>query len=223
MNKIPETNWIDRLPIPVRNEVRSVMTRRRVPAGQVIYNSGDISDTIYQVVRGTVLFRQLSEDGKETLYAAVGPGGCIGVTAILGIPHEGTAIPTVETELDCLRHADFERLRDLHPAIDRVLVHWALNHVLEAIRAMHELKTHDLPRRLAYQTLLLLRYTGPTADGMERDTLLISQETLAASVGATRQGIHWILKEWSDAGLVNCHYGHLRVLNIKGLREVARY
>jgi len=222
MSDIPETNWIDRLPPHVRDEVRSVMTRRRFTAGQPIYHGGDTSDTIYQVVRGTVLFRELSEDGQETLYAAVGPGGCIGHTAILGVPRVGTATPTEETELDCLQRDDFERLRDLHPAIDRALVRWAIHHVLEAIRALHELKTHDLSRRLAYQILLLLRYAGPTPDGTERDTLAISQETLAASVGATRQGISRIIREWSAAGLVHCHYGHFRVLNVKRLRQVAQ-
>lgn len=224
MSDIPETNWIDRLPPEVRTQVHAAMMRRRFAAGQPVYRSGDASDTIYQVVRGTVLFRELSADGHETLYGSAGPGSCFGLApAVLGGPRIGSAVPTETTELDCLARADFDRLRDHHPEIDRALVRWAFHQMRSAVRALHDLKSHQLERRLANQIMLLLAYAGPAADGGERDALDMTQETLAASVGATRQGISKIVREWSEAGLVQYRYGRFRVLDMPRLRQVAQH
>ncbi len=223
MARTPEANWIDRLPPDVRDKVHAAMTRRRFNAGQPIYRSSDVSDTIYQVVRGTVLFSELSADGHETLYASAGPGSCFGLApAVLGGPRVGTAVPTEPTEVDCLLRADFDRLRDHYPAIDRALVRWAFHQMRDAIRALHELKTQDLRCRLASQVVLLLSYAGPTSDGRERDALDITQEGLAASVGATRQGISKIVREWTDRGLVQYRQGRFCVLDMEGLCDVAR-
>lgn len=93
MPHISQTNWIDRLPPEVREEVRKAMTRRRFKPSQPIYRGGDDSDTLYQIVFGTVLFRELSADGHETLYGSAGPGSCFGLApAVLGGPLTGTAI-----------------------------------------------------------------------------------------------------------------------------------
>lgn len=223
MHRMADANWIDRLPPDAQKEVRAVMTRRRFKRGQPIYRGGDESDTIFQVVRGTVLFSELTADGRETLYGSGGPGACFGLApAILGGSRIGTAVASEETELDCLSRTEFDRLRDRYSAIDRALLVWACEQMRDVIRALHELKSPDLGHRLASQIVLLLEYAGPGPDGGARDTLKITHEMLAASIGATRQGISKVLRGWSAAGLIQYRYGRFRVLDVQRLQRIAR-
>ncbi|MFM0154910.1 MULTISPECIES: Crp/Fnr family transcriptional regulator [Paraburkholderia] len=217
------TNWIDSLPAAAKHEVQAAMTRRQYRPGQTIYRAGESSTTIYQIVSGTVRFIEALDSGREALYGISGPGACFGMSpAVDGGPRIGTAVAAGPTALDCLSKADFDRLRDRHPAIDRALAVWAFQHLREMAYRGISHKERNLRRRFAHQLVFLLEYPGPLPDGRPRDTLEMTHDTLAAAVGATRQGISKILRDWSEAGIVRYHYGRFHVLDVERLRAIAQ-
>lgn len=218
-----QNNWIDSVPAAVKQELQAAMTRRQYRRGQTIYRAGEISATIYQIVSGTVHFTEALDSGREAMYAVSGSGACFGMSpAVDGGPRVGTAVAAEATVLGCLGKNDFDRLRDLYPVIDRALLVWAFRHLRELAHRAIGTQERDLSQRLASHVVFMLEYGGPLPDGSPLNTLEMTHETLAAAVGATRQGISKIVRDWSDAGIVHYHYGRFRVLDIKRLAVMAR-
>lgn len=218
----PSADWIGSLPEEVRRAVHASMVRRTCRPGEIIFAAGELSTAIYQIVSGTVRFSDISADGRETLFVICGPGACFGnASAVMGGARVGTAVAEEPTVLDCLSKDAFDRLRDQYPHIDRALVVWAFDHMRLLLSRLQEGQQMDLRRRLAVQIVFLLSYAGLAADGRPRDLLELTQETLAASVGATRQAISKMLQDWSADGIVRYRYGRFQVLDRQRLSAVA--
>ena len=69
---------------------------RRVKAGEILFQPGDLGDVLYGVVSGTIA---LSWDGDRS--ETIGPGGCFGVGALVDPDHRrfGTATALSDAEL----------------------------------------------------------------------------------------------------------------------------
>lgn len=217
-----QTNWILDLPPPIADKVRAAMQRRRYQPGDFVYRAGDETTDMFQLLSGSVYLREISDDGKEVLLVIYGPGECFGMMpAIDGGPRPQDAIVTMPTTLDILGKSDFDRLREQFAIIDRALLVWAMGRLRDMMRLYHAGSLHDLRRRLAGQIDFLLEYNRDQANGRPCDSLTLTHDLLAASVGATRQAISKVVREWADAGIVQYRYGHFQVLDRTRLRELA--
>lgn len=69
---------------------------RKVQAGEVVYNTGDLGDVLFGVVSGTI---DVSWGDDQT--ESFGPGSCFGVAALVDADHRrfGTAIARTDAEL----------------------------------------------------------------------------------------------------------------------------
>lgn len=216
------TNWIQSLPPVAADAVWGAMQKSQYAPGDVVYRAGDRTTDMYQVVGGSVQLREGSDEGKEVLLVIYGPGECFGsMPAIDGGPRPQDAVVTTPTTLDVLSKHDFDRLRDRYPAIDRALLGWALGRLRDMMRLYHAGSLYDLRRRLAGQIDFLLEFNGEEANGRPCDGLHITHDLLAASIGATRQAISKVLRDWADAGIVRYRYGYFEVLDRARLRELA--
>ena len=216
------TNWLTDVPRDVAAAVRTLSSRRRYASGDIVYRAGEESTDLFQVVSGSVHLRESSDEGKEVLLVVYGPGECFGIISALdGGRRPQDAIAAMATELDVLGKTEFESLRMQFPVIDRAILVWAAGRLRDAMRLYHASTFHDVRRRLAGQIDFLLQYNRGDANGRPVESLDLTQELLAASVGASRQAVNKVLQEWADAGVVQYRYGRLDVLDRKLLRELA--
>src|SRR5919199_1488620 len=92
---------------------------RRFARGATLVRAGEPAHTVYLVRRGEVRISLLTEDGRETTTAVVGPGQIVGISALLGRPiYHAFAEALVPTEAWSL---SAERLLR-HLPTDRVLL-----------------------------------------------------------------------------------------------------
>ncbi|RRJ82668.1 Crp/Fnr family transcriptional regulator [Aestuariirhabdus litorea] len=215
-------NWIQRLPPSLRHVIHERMSRKTFNDGDYIYRRGEVGDNQYQIISGSVRLRAVSERGKEATYVIYGPEDCFGFLSVLDRgprPHDAIAVGTVE--LHRLDYADFEALRTLYPLIDRVLCEHLCQRTREMISLYESGAFFRLRRRLAHQILFLQSFAGrPSKEGyIELD---LTQEMLASSVCATRQAVNKLLKEWSDDGVLDYHYGHIRIIDPHQLHMLAQ-
>lgn len=216
-------NWIGLLPEAVQVKLRTVMVRRHFDPGRAIYHSGDDGATQFQIVEGAVRIRSLSASGREAIYVIYGPGDCIGyISAIDGGPRPQDAIAVGQTTVDCLNKEDFDRLRAQHPEINEALLIHLARRARELYRVYMEGNFSSLRQRLASQLEFMLAYHAKDQAGEEPITLALTHEMLAASVCATRQAISKLLQEWVVEGVIDHHYGSLRVLDRERLADIAR-
>jgi len=216
-------NWIANLPEHVQAAMRTRMVRRRYDEGQYIYRSGEKTDSLYQIVTGGVRMRTLTANGKEFMFVVYGPGDCIGYTsAIDGGARPQDAIAVRQSELDCLQKADFDALCVIHPAIQNALMVQLVHRLREVYDIYIAGNFLTLRQRLANQIEFLLNFSGSQRGGQPADELDLTQEMLATAVCATRQAISKLLREWVDAGIIQYHYGRIRVLDRERLRRIAQ-
>jgi CRP/FNR family transcriptional regulator, cyclic AMP receptor protein len=203
--------------------VGTATTRMLVP-GERLCHLDDPADEIWVVVSGEVKDSVVDADGYEVIHFVHGPGMTLGEPGFFCV--ERTRIvevialrPTVVIRLD---RRDLAPFMDRHPLVkDRVLetlasnTRWQTTMISSAAR-------RPLTDRLILRLLELAEST-PGRDSGEAITPKISQSTLAAMVGVSRENVNRALAALMADGRVRQEDGRYVLADENRLRrEVSR-
>lgn len=213
-------DWIDSLPLNVKDEVMSSMKNVKFSAGQQIYAVGDEHLTIYRIQSGLIRMFLLSTSGTELLLNIFGPGECIGdLGAVGGLASPVFAVAQEEAELLALPHRDYLRLRDKYPQIERAqsrLLATILNRVMLFLQ---ETTSYSLTVRVASRLYWLLE--SAQSKGDTSMIIKTSQADIAAMVGASRPAVNQIISSLRDRGILKSHYGEIIITESEHLKKIA--
>jgi CRP-like cAMP-binding protein len=183
--------------------------------GQVVFTTGDPSDTLIVVISGRVKVVVRSADGGELTLTIIKPGGVFGE---LSVADSGPRSADAETLEECqLLLVPRETVRDTCMRVP--LAAEALMNSLAAIlrrltEAASDLVFLDLPRRVA-KVLLSQPRDG---DGTIRPSM--SQEELAHQAGSTRQTVNAALRGFEKRGWIKVQD---RAVTIKQAEAMGRF
>ena len=220
MSQSFSSNWLQALPEDLQAAVRVRLTRRVFRDQQLIMRRGESTNYLFQVASGRVRIRAMAGRHKESVFVLYGPTAWFGYFHVFdGGGFASDAVAEGPTEVLCLATSDFEALNAVHPEMMRALG----AQVVYRLRELYEMYLSgqflSLRAQLARQVDFLLSHMARHSP--EHDLQLdLTQESLAASVCATRQAVGKVLREWADQGLVEYGYRSLRVLDREGLRAV---
>jgi CRP/FNR family cyclic AMP-dependent transcriptional regulator len=168
--------------------------------GGTIFSEGDIAQTLMYIQRGRVKLSVTSKTDKEAIVAILGPGEFLGEMC-LGSQNirMRTATAIAPTALQVIKRN--EMIRALHA--DHALSYCFLSYLLSRnIRLEEDLLdqvSYCSERRLA-RALLLLAGKG---DGRKLHSFGgISQGTLAAMIGTTRQRVNVFMNKFRKLGFI---------------------
>lgn len=206
--------WYAGLPPELQKAViGAAQIRRRRSAN--IFDVGDAYDGMYAVLSGEVQIAYRFEDGRFVLLVAATAGTWFGETGLFdrqprdteaAITKPGWILHVGATALDDLTRDSVER----YAAFARLL---SERYRLRGAR-LASLSMLPVTTRVAQ----VLRYLSrPSARESELQNVVISQEMLAAMVGATRQTINKSLQALARNGAIKIGYGKIEVLNAKAL------
>ena len=218
--KTTATDWFCELAPHIQHELQRSMRVKIVDAGQFIYREGDGAKAMYRIASGRVRIRCISPSGKEVLMVIYGAGNFIGSLAVLdGRPRHNDAVAERKTTLGILTLNQFHCIAQIYPEIYRSL---ALNYAMW-IRDHQAMMIHSgsLEERLARRLDFLLDYGAEEESESGFLRIGITQETLAASVGVSRQTINKILKNWQDDELIRYKYRSVLIVDRSSLRRIA--
>ena len=107
-----------------RHELLRAGRRRRFTKGEVIFHHGDPADSLHLLATGRVAVRVLTPNGEQAILNVLGPGKVFGELALIDShAHRTATITAMEPcETIVLRRSQFEKLRELHPQVDAVLL-----------------------------------------------------------------------------------------------------
>jgi len=208
------------LPPDRLRELAQMCRRRTYQRGETIFHKGDPGTGLYVLTDGQVKILLPSEIGEEALLAVLEPGDFFGELALFdGQPRSATVVAVTRAETLLLPRDDFLGFvtRNAEVAI-------ALFGVLSRrLRATDELIEDavflDVPGRLAKRLLdLAARHGRQTEQGIEID-LKLTQQDLAAMVGATRESVNKHLGWMRDHGLIQLDRQRIVVLRPDDLRK----
>ena len=197
---------------------------RRLSRGEYLWRPGEPADEIMVVVEGEVKDSVVDADGNEVTHFVHGPGMTFGEPGFFAVDAHRivAAIALAPTTVLRLHRRDLVPFMERHPSIkDRALEGLASNTRWQStlIASMY---SRSLADRVALRLLELVD-SGFTEHDGPRSTPRISQSTLAAMIGVSRENVNRALASLGAAGLVRHEKGRYILIDEDGLRaHIAR-
>ncbi len=190
---------------------------RRYAEGQIIYSQGDSAAELFRIVHGTVRISYVDEDGRQVVYLHYEPNDCFGYSDLIdgeGLPHTAEAFS--EVEVQTLSRSAFEAMR-VHHAFNDALLRLLCGYMRLLSSTVARVTLEGLETRLAIR---LLQAARPNGAGLP--SVRLSQSELGMMVGATRQSVNKLLREFQEDGLVELAYGRVLLRNTGALQRRAK-
>jgi len=193
---------------------------RRYPAGQILFNEGDLSDYVVVIRRGTVKLLAVSGDGYEAVLGVRVAGEIVGdFAALQHRPRSATVVAVDEVEAVQVSGARFRAFLAEHPRVALVLLGQAIGRVREADRRRLEYGGSDVAGRVARVLLELAGTFGPP-DGTDA-VIPLSQRELAGATGASREAVSRALRRLRECEAILTERRRILVLRPDLLRRFA--
>lgn len=204
-----------------KSNVADHMQKRRYRANEALFYEGDEGSHLYLISSGRVSISSRSPEGREVLVAFLGPGEIIGELSLLdGEPRSAEARAVEATEVYVLSSAALTSCIERSPGLSWALLKMLARRLRKADEAVADAAFLDVAGRVAKRLVDLAEQHGSPTDSGVRIGIPVTQEQLAAMVGATREGVNRALAGFANRGILE-RKGRFYVVKDMG-RLVAR-
>ncbi|HEY2772899.1 MAG TPA: Crp/Fnr family transcriptional regulator [Candidatus Binatia bacterium] len=196
-------------------------TVQRFRRGSEIIRRSAPGEALIVVGRGRIKATVPSPNGDgEFLIGVYWPGQAFGEIPMFDPSAQPAAATAVtEAEVVFVPRADLLSLMERRPAVAIRMVEALCDQLRSAVELNLSLRFLDLPSRF-YQRLAYLSRHDSRRDGA---SLLIhhglSQQELADSIGASREGLNKLIADWKRAGLIESGRGFVHITDWAALAE----
>ena len=199
----------------------SVARRRRFERGEVVFHRDDPGDSLHLIVSGRFAVRVMTPLGDMVWIAVRGPGEHFGEMALVEdeARRSATVSALADAETFAVRKLEFDRLRERHPGIDRVLIAFLAGEVRMLDERLLEALYLPAERRLLRRLRELSEVYGQP-DGSA--LIPLTQEELAEFAGTARATVNRVLRQEQARGTLELQRGKIRILNLGELARRAR-
>ena len=200
------------------------LARERVYEPQaVVVQQDEPSDGIYLINAGRLAVSVATGDGRVTTIGQMGPGEIIGEISLLdGGPRSATVVAISESRLVAIDREAFLMLVRNQPSISLALVSVLARRLRALTRWADDIVGLPVPARLAKRLIALVAESGQqTGPHRFRIGVKLSQTDLGTRVGATRESVNKHLRRWEQSRILEQESGHLVILDVERLREIA--
>lgn len=210
------------LPAPTLRELFEQGRTVRYEPGAVLFREGSASTTVVLIRHGRTKITCLTEDGRETLLAILGPGDVLGeLGALDGSPRSATVTTIDEVEALVVPAAAFRGLVERDGKVGLTVLEVVNGRLREADRKRVEFGALAAPTRLALRLLELADRYGETDGDGHRIALPLTQEELAGLVGSSRESVTKALRRFRDEGWIETGRRRVTILDGPALRRFA--
>jgi CRP/FNR family transcriptional regulator, cyclic AMP receptor protein len=198
----------------------AVSRTRRLVRGEYVFHAGDSADELWVVLSGEVKDCVVDVDGNEVVHFVHGPGMTLGEPGFFAQDHVRIVdvIATQPTALIRLDRRDLVAFMERHPILkDRALEALASNTRFQAT-LIAALLTRPLAERLVLRLLELID-SSPERGATEAVTPKITQSTLAAMIGVSRENVNRALAALALDGSIRQEDGRYVLVDEERLRR----
>jgi CRP/FNR family transcriptional regulator, cyclic AMP receptor protein len=199
---VPERRLLDAtelfaaLPPDVLEQLRTNLTVRALPKGDLLFSQGDPSNELFVISEGRIAIATRSSDGRESMVAVLEAGGLFGELGLFDDePRSADARALTDSEVMALAYDDLRAVLQARPEILWVIVKLLAQRLRATDEALADAVFLDVPARTAKR---LLELAGPD----EEFQLPMTQEDLAGLVGASRERVNKALAMFTRLGWV---------------------
>jgi len=180
-------------------------------AKQAFFVQGDTADAVFYLQKGRAKLTVVSNAGKEATITLLSPGEFVGEEAIAAVAGSRLATASAITACTALRIDRKEMIRVIsgEHAFSDLFLAFLLARSMRTQADLVDQLFNSSEKRLA-RVLLLMAEVGKSTDAPQ--TLLpdITQETLAAMIGATRSRVSGFMNRFRRLGYIE-YNGRIQV------------
>jgi CRP-like cAMP-binding protein len=202
---------------PIIDRLVSRAVTRRVKKGAVIFRKGDAGTNLCAVCTGSVRISVPSEQGQDAIFNVIPPGEIFGEIALLdGGPRTADAVAVEDSELLVIERRDFIPLVRENPELAMKLIEMVCARLRRTSEQVEDIVFLGLPGRLAKALLQLHARAGDRPNNAIR----ITQRDLSQMIGASRESVNKLLRDWQRRGWLKLQRGGLTLLAPKALAGI---
>ncbi len=209
--------WFESLPEQLSQAIIERSVQREVAAGALVYATGDTVNGQFAVLSGEVRLVANANDGKHILYRVLPPGAWFGHLSVLDQqPRFQDAVATAPATILHLPMTAFNSIISEEP---RHILHFSqliCQDIRVAMSMLAEMKAMPLPSRVAQVLLQTCDVHASESEGCK-----LTQESLAAMVGTSRQTVNRVLRRFENRNLIRVEYGRVVVCDPSRLASAA--
>ena len=211
------------IPEPIELEAVEAMMQRGSIASfdnhQYITRKGDGHPRLCVMLSGYARLTAFTEDGKEMLSHFIQPGDCWGAHPCLGdFDETNDGIAEAPCEVLIVSAEDVNELMWEFRSFQRAMVKVLCSRLNLAVQVASQLGVHNSSQRLAWRLSLMSKNAHP---GSFTSEISVSQESLAAMIGLTRQRTNFLLRELEKDGVIALRYNKIEILDIERLKAMS--
>lgn len=215
---LAEVRLFAALPQPDRDELAGRMRLRRFARDEVVFHRDDPATHLYVLLSGTVKVAMVDELGRETVLTLMRGGDVFGELSLFdGIPRSATVSTITDSEVLLLSGEDFLQLLERYPRAMREMLRLMSKTVRRLSDRVEDLHLLDVPSRIAKCLLDLAASAGTSRE------VIITQEDVAAMVGATRVSVNRVFADLEQRGLILCGRRRVLIKDADRLRQEIHY
>lgn len=199
---------------PVVQAFVAMAHKRSYPPKHTIVHAGDVPQTLYLILEGSVSVLVEDTDGREMVLAYLNPGEFFGEMCLFPEQQTRTAIvrtrnPTLVAEVG---YQNFRTFNREHPEIMFEVAGQLAARLRDTSRRLRDLTFLDVAGRLA-RTLMELTQQPDAKTNAKGVVVKISRQELARIVGCSREMAGRVLKKLEEDGLVSTQGRSILVAN----------
>ena len=206
MSILSNLDLIRRVPLfevltPIQaQQVAAAVTKKRYKRGESVVDEGKTTDAFYMLLSGRARVLMTDHKGNEVILAILSAGDYVGEMSLIdGASHSATVMAEVQTDVLILGRDDFLRCVGDNAAVALSLMRGLVQRLRHADRKIGSLALMGVYGRVA-TVLLEAAQLGDNQLMLIRDK--ISRQDLAKMVGASREMVSRVMKEFEEQGFV---------------------
>jgi len=191
-------------PLEQYNDFLSHCHRRRYPAKTNIIFAGDMPDSLYFIIKGSVtVLIEDQEEGREMIVAYLNEGDFFGEMGLFS--NESTRSAWVKAKTECevaeISYSKFNEISHDHPKVLEALCQQMASRLRTTTEKVGNLAFLDVTGRVARTLLDLAKQPDAMThpDGMQ---IKITRQEIGRIVGCSREMVGRVLKNLEEQGLV---------------------
>jgi CRP-like cAMP-binding protein len=184
---------------------------RHFPPGQVLFRTGEPAERLFMLLRGSVRFSRVSDNGREVVMAVLASGDVCGLGSLVTSPmhYYGTAVTLEPSDILVWSQSAVLRLSTIYPRLSQNALHVALNYIAHFIDRQLRLASGTAEQRLAGTLIKLGTKNGhATPTGVE---LTLTNELLASLADVSPFTTSRAMQNWTRSGAITKSRGRVRI------------
>lgn len=185
---------------------------------QRIYNEGNHPIRLYYVQKGKIKIYKINDDGKELIIHIANEGDFFGYTSLLeNSLYKDNAEALEDAEIVAVPRNEFEELMNSNPEVTRKFIKLLASDISEKEEQLIRIAYNSLRRKVADALLAVQnKYKG----NLEKCTINLSRENLAAIAGTATESLIRTLTDFKSEKLIDIIDGKITILNPDRLKSM---